>query len=98
MTERRRAAVLAVLLMAMSLMVALPREGAAAQWFNPLLNYEPLMGDPDGPDDSSMRLPRVRVYIERWNLGAPIVHLVLVPKTARQTEEKQSLRIRGKSQ
>lgn len=52
MTERRRAAVLAVLMTAVSLMVVLPREGAAEPQYNPLLNYEPLMGDPDGPSGS----------------------------------------------
>jgi hypothetical protein len=61
MTQRRRARMLAVFVMAMGLAI-LAREGSGGPTptFNPKLRYEPLSGDPDDP--------YVSMLVQKWNL------------------------------
>src|SRR6185503_14181924 len=82
MTERRRAVVLAVLMTAVSLMVVLPREGAAANW-RTWPRYEPLMGDPDTPPSitGSFGPGKLQIFILDPRLG----RVYVIPSQSKRT-------------
>jgi hypothetical protein len=97
MTQRRRARMLAVFVMAMGLAI-LAREGSGGPTptFNPRFRYEPLSGDPDGPDDV-FRMTGIRKYVIVFVPGAPVMRPILVPDLTSRVRY-QSVRSRGNAQ